>query len=180
MDIYFYPARYYDPQSGRFINTVPIGFDRGNITLYAHMGNNPVNYTAPERLAAAVPLPLPAPIPLPPVFIPGTRENMAFTESVKSMGKSIMNFLRPADQCDRTCPPCKTVSGRIVPVGTIGYRPLDTPSRPQHGITGPHYNTFRANQYPYPKCDCFWQRIGAVSPAYLPVGAIPIEPFANN
>ena len=84
------------------------------------------------------------------------------------------------EQCtDKPCPPCKTVSGKIVPVGTIGYRPMDTPSKPQHGIVGPHYNIYRANQYPAPKCDCFWQLIGAVPPAGLPASAIPIEPFAN-
>lgn len=28
-------------------------------------------------------------------------------------------------------------------------------------------------------CKCFWQPVGAVTPAALPAGAIPIEPFAN-
>jgi RHS repeat-associated protein len=77
------------------------------------------------------------------------------------------------------CPPCVTVTGKVVPVGTIAYRPLDTPRRPQHGITGPHYNIYKANQYPAPKCDCFWQPVGAVPPEGLPAGAMPIEPFAN-
>jgi len=81
-----------------------------------------------------------------------------------------------------SCPPCKTVSGRIVPVGTTSYRPLETPAKPQHGIVGPHHNLFTANQAPRNSpvpCKCFWQPIGAVSPADLPTGAIPIEPFAN-
>lgn len=85
---------------------------------------------------------------------------------------------------DEPCPPCQTVSGKIVPVGTIAYRPLDTPSpgTTQHGITGPHYNLYKANQAPRNSpqpCKCFWQPIGAVAPADLPNGAIPIEPFAN-
>jgi hypothetical protein len=82
------------------------------------------------------------------------------------------------------CPPCKTVSGKVVAVGTIGYRPLDTPDRPQHGIDGSHYNLLKANQIPkgnpVGECDCFWQPIGAVSPTDLPAGAIPAEPFDNN
>jgi len=55
---------------------------------------------------------------------------------------------------------------------------MDTPNRPQHGIVGPHYNIYRANQNPN-TCQCFWQPRGAVSPADLPPQAIPIEPFAN-
>lgn len=85
-----------------------------------------------------------------------------------------------AEQCTdkKPCPPCKTVSGKVVPVGTIGYRPMDTPSKPQHGIVGPHFNIYKANQNPN-NCQCFWQSIGAVPPTDLPAGAIPIEPFVN-
>ena len=41
-------------------------------------------------------------------------------------------------KCNKTkCPPCKTVSGRIVPIGTIGYR-LDMvpPSKPHYPFKG--------------------------------------------
>lgn len=81
------------------------------------------------------------------------------------------------------CPPCRTVSGKVVPVGTIAHRPLDTPptGKPEHGIIGPHYNIYRANQSPKNSpqpCRCFWQPVGAVPPSGLPPGAIPIEPFA--
>jgi len=81
---------------------------------------------------------------------------------------------------DKPCPPCKTVSGKTVPVGAIGYRPLDTPppGKIEHGIAGPHYNIYKANQNPN-NCQCFWQPQGAVPPSALPPGAIPIEPFAN-
>jgi len=80
------------------------------------------------------------------------------------------------------CPPCKTASGIVVPVGTIAYRPLDTlpPRAMEHGIAGPHYNLYKANQAPRnapQPCKCFWQRVGAVPPAELPRDAIPIEPF---
>ncbi|MEW8057607.1 MAG: hypothetical protein AB2796_20035, partial [Candidatus Thiodiazotropha sp.] len=89
-----------------------------------------------------------------------------------------------ADMCnDDACPPCKTVSGKVVPVGTIGYRPLETPASPQHGIDGPHYNIYEAHQIPkgnpVGECDCFWKPLGAVRPHELPASAIPIEPFAN-
>lgn len=79
---------------------------------------------------------------------------------------------------DKPCPPCTTVSGKIVPIGTIGYRPLDTPDRPQHGIDGPHHNLYKANQNPK-NCQCFWQSIGAKKPSEVPAGAMPIEPFLS-
>lgn len=89
------------------------------------------------------------------------------------------------DMCtsDKPCPPCKTLSGKIVQVGTIGYR-FDAvpPGKPHHPYSGDHYNLYKANQIPAPKCDCFWQPVGAANGAggmAPPAGAIPIEPFAN-
>lgn len=58
---------------------------------------------------------------------------------------------RPDSCDDDPCPPCKTTSGKIVPVGTIGYRPLDTPSKPQHGIAGPHCDETTPNKGPIPR-----------------------------
>lgn len=74
--------------------------------------------------------------------------------------------------------PCKTVSGLTVRVGTIAYRPIDSlpATHWQHGVTGSHYNLYKANQNPF-NGRCFWQPIGASSIADLPAGAIPIEPF---
>jgi hypothetical protein len=79
----------------------------------------------------------------------------------------------------RECPPCKLIDGTVVPVGTIAYRPMDTPSpgKVEHGILGPHYNLYKANQNPN-NCQCFWQPIGAVPPPPQP-GWIPIQAFAN-
>lgn len=73
----------------------------------------------------------------------------------------------------------KLIDGTIVPVGTIGYRPMDTPpaGKVEHGISGPHYNLYEANQNPN-NCQCFWKPIGAVRPPLQP-NWIPIQPFAN-
>jgi RHS repeat-associated protein len=73
----------------------------------------------------------------------------------------------------RGCRPC------IPPVGTLAYRPLDTPSKPQHGIDGPHYNMYEMHQSPYPACICFWHRLKAIPPP-LPPEAIPIVPAAGG
>lgn len=48
--LYYYRARWYDPQAGRFLSEDPIGFD-GGINLYAYVENNPLNNSDPEGLA---------------------------------------------------------------------------------------------------------------------------------
>jgi RHS repeat-associated protein len=45
--LYYYRARYYDPNTGRFLNEDPTGF-RGGINLYGCVGNDPINKTDPD------------------------------------------------------------------------------------------------------------------------------------
>ena len=47
--LYYYRARHYDPQYGRFIQPDPIGF-KGGINFYAYVQNDPVNRIDPEGL----------------------------------------------------------------------------------------------------------------------------------
>jgi RHS repeat-associated protein len=49
--LYYYRARWYDPQLGRFISEDPIGFAGGDINLYAYVRNNPVNLKDPKGTA---------------------------------------------------------------------------------------------------------------------------------
>ena len=44
--LYYYRARYYDPELGRFISEDPIGFD-GGVNFYAYVRNNPLIYNDP-------------------------------------------------------------------------------------------------------------------------------------
>ncbi len=47
--LYFYRARYYDSEVGRFIGKDPIGL-RGGINLFAYTANNPINKSDPSGL----------------------------------------------------------------------------------------------------------------------------------
>jgi len=48
--LYYYRARWYDPQVGRFISEDPIGFDADDVNLYAYVGSDPVNDNDPLGL----------------------------------------------------------------------------------------------------------------------------------
>jgi RHS repeat-associated protein len=45
--LYFYRARYYSPLLGRFVGEDPLGFDGGDVNLYAYVFDNPINYQDP-------------------------------------------------------------------------------------------------------------------------------------
>jgi RHS repeat-associated protein len=47
---YYMRARYYDPEVGRFISEDPLGFDGGDVNLYAYTSNNPVMFSDPLGL----------------------------------------------------------------------------------------------------------------------------------
>ena len=50
MGLYYYRARYYSPQLGRFISEDPIGFSGGQVNLYAYVDGRPLSMTDPTGL----------------------------------------------------------------------------------------------------------------------------------
>ncbi len=48
--LYYYRARYYDPMEGRFISKDPIGFDGGDVNLFAYVQNSPTTRNDPTGL----------------------------------------------------------------------------------------------------------------------------------
>lgn len=50
--LYYYRARYYDPQIGRFVSEDSLGYAAGDVNFYAYVGNNPVNANDPSGHAA--------------------------------------------------------------------------------------------------------------------------------
>jgi RHS repeat-associated protein len=44
--LYYYRARYYDPQKGRFLQTDPVGYS-ADMNLYTYVGNDPTDATDP-------------------------------------------------------------------------------------------------------------------------------------
>jgi RHS repeat-associated protein len=47
--LYYYRARYYDPNAGRFLSEDPIRYS-GGVDFYAYAGNNPTNRTDPDGM----------------------------------------------------------------------------------------------------------------------------------
>jgi len=51
--LYYYRARYYNVEIGRFIQPDPIGYNDG-MNMYVYVGNNPVVYTDPMGLSFSI------------------------------------------------------------------------------------------------------------------------------
>ncbi len=48
--LYYYRARHYDPDPGRFLQSDPLGFAAGDVNLYSYTYNDPANWADPSGL----------------------------------------------------------------------------------------------------------------------------------
>ena len=187
--LYYNRHRYYNPGLGRYITQDPIGL-KGGLNPYTYP-LNPVMIIDPKGLCLedACVLEGAAVYSLWQWLVVGTtgaaivaNDYDNYNKMNELQGKSQQAKTESLTKCDekKPCPPCKTISGNIVPRGTIGYRhDLVPPGKPHHPYTGDHYNLYKANQNPN-NCRCFWTESGAADAANglpPPAGSIPIEPF---
>jgi RHS repeat-associated protein len=57
-DLYFYRARFYDPQQSRFLSQDPLGLAGGDTNLYRYAANNPVHIADPSGELAWFAIPI--------------------------------------------------------------------------------------------------------------------------
>ena len=156
--------RDYDPTTGRYMQADPLGLVDG-ASVYGYARQSPGRYVDPRGEDSGG---MSFPTPVPPVFIPGTQQNQDFGNGVLG-GLGILSDLshryNPIDlalqwiveQCT-SCPPCRTVTGQVVPVGTPGHR-YNPSSRGHYPYnTGDHVHLYEARQNPN-NCQCFWHNL---------------------
>jgi type VI secretion system secreted protein VgrG len=156
----------YDSTLGRY--TAP-----KRIQSSGELGSNLFEFRPP--VAALVAVPWPIVVPVVEALAAALARTLALLTGA-AIGDAASERLRKG--CEK-CGECKTVTGKVVPIDTVGCRDMDTPEKPQHGIDGPHYNCARSRQIPYPNCDCFWSKNFTVPADQRPPGAIKMEEFAN-
>jgi RHS repeat-associated protein len=179
--LYYYRARYSDPQSGRFISEDPMEF-AGGINFYPYALNTPVNLRDPSgKNPGAIAIPIAGGA----CFATGVCETIVGVGvgvlALAATGYVLYNWYenRGTGNVDPIPYPgtpnpgaCKKEPGKCNPC------PPDSPYWDQpgdaHGSTGGvHYHWWHWNQKPYPDCTCYPSRMDGGSP---PPGGTPWIP----
>jgi RHS repeat-associated protein len=98
---YYMRARYYDPEMGRFISEDPLGFDGGDVNLYAYALNNPVMFIDPLGLCSETNA---VAILAADYIVSGPGGTVATVAGVASLVGAIV-LAMPSDLADGTLPP---------------------------------------------------------------------------
>ncbi|BBS36306.1 hypothetical protein WP5S18E01_11530 [Enterobacter cloacae] len=146
--LYYNRHRYLDPLQGRYITQDPIGL-KGGLNPYTYP-LNPTTDADPLGLFVML-LPIIGEVAINWLVVGSGVAGGAVlaTPSDAPQSKAKTESLTKCDTA-KLCPPCKTISGRIIPVKTLSYRPLDEipDDKMEHGVYGSHHNIFEANQAP--------------------------------
>ena len=148
--IFYNYFRDYDPVTGRYVESDPIGLD-GGLNTYGYVGGNALGAVDPKGLYASILLRLPQ------ILAEAAALGVGIYHEINDDESTSIPQSKPKDeQCDRDeCPPCMPY-----PVGTIGYQGPKTSTRGIHGTragTGEeHYILFEVQQNPQ-SCQCRWQ-----------------------
>jgi RHS repeat-associated protein len=102
--LYYYRARYFDANVGRFIGQDPIGFSAGDSNLYRYVGNSPVSNTDPSGLQVVAPpapviprvVPVPRVLPPVPIGVPSPQQQQPLPQP------------QPSRPDPNSCPPCES------------------------------------------------------------------------
>ncbi len=149
--------RDYDPGTGRYVDSDPIGLDGGSWSTYAYANANPVGTSDPSGLG---PPGRTAPSPVFPGFSsPGPFDqswNQAVQNPAQQITDAVNNVVEAVKEACKTCPDCSPYKK-----GTIWYigphTDHDHYNKTLSRYLNPHLNLFVVQQNPK-DCKCFWRK----------------------
>jgi len=130
--------RDYDPNSGRYVQSDPVGLESG-VNTYTYSLASPHRFIDPKGTSIVLPLPpFPLPIPPIPVLIP----------IIVIVGAAYFYYRLQCEE-KRECKACTPPVGTQCSKMNIGH---------SHKELDPHWHIYEMEQIPAPDCTCLWKK----------------------